>query len=126
MSRAPAPPDRPQSPAGPPLRLQDADFDAYLPERAASNAFTRPRLELKQRMLAWARSVVQRLSELGINVEVTGSDEHPSLRNGRRVDDQRVFFWRDAAARAELERLLDRKRSLASRLGDPSPHKSHA
>lgn len=110
----------------PPLHLTAADFDAYLPERAASNAFTRPRLELKQRMLAWARTVVARLGDLGVAVEATGSDEHPSVRNGRKVDCQRVFFWRDADARAHLERLIDRKRSLAARLGDPAPHKSHA
>src|SRR4051812_48483229 len=108
------------------LRLTSADFDAYLPERATSNAFTRPRLELKQRMLGWARGVVARLGEIGIPVEVTGSDEHPSLRNGRRVDCQRVFFWRDAAARGDIERLIDRKRTLAAALGDPAPHQKHA
>ena len=110
----------------PPLHLTEGDFDAYLPERATSNAFTRPRLELKQRMLAWARGVVARLEDMGIAVEATGSDEHPSVRNARRVDCQRVFFWRDAVARAELERLIDQKRTLASVLGDPSPHKNHA
>jgi hypothetical protein len=108
------------------LRLTAADFDAYLPERATSNAFTRPRLELKQRMLAWSKGVVTRLAEIDIPVEVSASDEHPSLRNGRRVDCQRVFFWRDAAARAEIERLIDRKRSLAAALGDPAPHQRHA
>ena len=36
----------------PRLLLTAGDFDAYRPERAASNAFTRPRLELKQRLLA--------------------------------------------------------------------------
>lgn len=108
------------------LRLAAADFDAYLPERATSNAYTRPRLELKQRMLGWAKGVVTRLAEIDIPVEVTGSDEHPSLRNGRRVDCQRVFFWRDAAARAEIERVLDRKRSLAEALEDPAPHQRHA
>ncbi|HEY2514169.1 MAG TPA: KOW motif-containing protein [Polyangiaceae bacterium] len=108
------------------LHLTSADFDAYLPERATSNAFTRPRLELKQRMLGWAKGVVTRLAEIEVPVEVTGSDEHPSLRNGRRVDCQRVFFWRDAAARAEIERLIDHKRSLAATLGDPAPHQRHA
>ena len=114
------------SPDADSLRLTDADFDAYLPERATSNAFTRPRLELKQRMLAWAKGVVTRLAEIGISVEVTASDEHPSLRNGRRVDCQRVFFWRDAEARAAIEQLIDSKRSLAATLGDPAPHQRHA
>jgi hypothetical protein len=110
----------------PTLRLTAADFDAYLPERATSNAYTRPRLELKQRMQAWAKGVVARLAELGVAVEVTASDEHPSLRNGRRVDYQRVFFWRDAAARADLEKLIDRKKSLSAEIGDPAPHQKHA
>jgi KOW motif len=107
------------------LRLAAADFDAYLPERATSNAFTRPRLELKQRMLAWAKGVVTRLAEIDIAVEVSGSDEHPSLRNGRRVECQRVFFWRAADARAAIERLIDAKRSLAASLGDPAPYQRH-
>jgi hypothetical protein len=113
------------SPEADPLRLSATDFDAYLPERATSNAYTRPRLELKQRMLAWAKGVVTRLAEIDIPVDVSASDEHPSLRNGRRVDCQRVFFWRDADARAEIERLLDRKRSLAAALEDPAPHQRH-
>jgi transcription antitermination factor NusG len=109
-----------------PLSLGASDFESYLPERATSNAYTRARLELKQRMLAWAKAIVSRLGELGIAVDVTGSDEHPNVRNNRRVECQRIFFWRGPEARAELERLIDRKRTLAAALGDPSPHKSHA
>jgi hypothetical protein len=108
------------------LHLTSADFDAYLPERATSNAYTEPRLALKQRMLGWARGVVGRLAELGVPVEVAASDEHPSLRNGRRVDSQRVFFCRDTAARWEIERRLDKARLLAGPLGDPAPHQRHA
>ena len=108
------------------LHLSAADFDAYLPDRATSNTYSRPRLELKQRTLAWAKGVVGRLAKLGIAVEVTGSEEHPSLRNGRRVDCQRVFFRRDAASRAELERIINHKKTLAAALRDPAPHSKHA
>jgi hypothetical protein len=108
------------------LHLTSADLDAYLPDRATSNAYTEPRLALKQRMLGWARGVVARLAELGVPVEVAASDEHPSLRNGRRVDSQRVFFCRDTAARWEIERRLDKARLLAGPLGDPAPHQRHA
>ena len=108
------------------LGLTNDDFDAYLPERATSNAFTKPRLELKQRMLAWAKGVVARLADLGVSVEVAASDDHPSLRNGRRVDYQRVLFWRDASARAQIEQLIDRKKSLSAALGDPAPYQKHA
>jgi hypothetical protein len=110
----------------PSLNLAAHDFDAYAPEKASSNAFTRPRIEVKQRALAWARGVVARLAELGIAVDVHGSDEHPSLRNKKRVDCQWVFFWRDQAARDELERLQGRGRSIAAEIDDPSPFTRHA
>ena len=109
-----------------PLNLTARDFDAYAPEKATSNAYSRPRLEVKQRALAWTRGVVARLADLGIAVDVHGSDEHPSLRNKKRVDCQWVFFWRDQAARDELDRLLDRGRSMASVIDDPSPYTRHA
>ena len=96
-----------------PLSLNARDFDAYAPEKATSNAYSRPRLEVKQRALAWARGVVARLGELGMPVDVHGSDEHPTLRNKKRVDRQWVFFSRDAEAREGLDRLLDRGRSIA-------------
>ncbi|MDI3282720.1 hypothetical protein [Polyangium sp. 15x6] len=109
-----------------PLHLTDSDFDAYAPEKATSNAYSRPRLEVKQRALAWARGVIARLADLGITVDVHGSDEHPTLRNKKRVECQWVFFWRDAAAREELERLLDAGRSISAAIDDPSPYGRHA
>lgn len=109
-----------------PLNLSARDFDAYAPEKATSNAYARPRLEVKQRALGWARGVVARLAELGIAVDVHGSDEHLSLRNKKRVDCQWVFFWRDAAAREELDRLLEQGRSISQEIDDPSPYTRHA
>ncbi len=108
------------------LALTDRDFDAYLPEKATSNAFTRPRLEVKQRALAWARAVTARLAEQGFAASVHATDEHPSLRNKRRVEAQWVFFWRDEAARDELDRLLESARSIADVIDDPSPYTRHA
>jgi len=108
------------------LALTARDFDAYLPEKAASNAFTRPRLEVKQRALSWARNVTARLAEQGFGVEVHATDEHPSHRNKRRVDAQWVFFWRDEAARNELAALLERNRPIAEVIDDPSPYTRHA
>ena len=109
-----------------PLNLSAGDFDAYRPERATSNAYSRPRIEVKQRAMAWGRRVAERLSAMGIAVDLCGSDEHPSLRNHRRVDTQWIFFWRDEKAREELDRLLDHGRSIAATLDDPSPYRRHA
>jgi hypothetical protein len=109
-----------------PLHLSVRDLDAYAPEKATSNAYSRPRMEVKQRALAWARGVVARLVDLGITVDVHGSDEHPTLRNKKRVDCQWVFLWRDATARDELDRLLDAGRSISDAIDDPSPYTRHA
>ncbi len=108
------------------LGLSANDFDAYLPERASSNAFSRPRLEFKQRALAWARGVTARLAQLGIAVDVHGSDEHPSLWNHHRVDCQWVFFWSQADERADIDALLDLRRGIAQTVRDPSPAFRHA
>jgi hypothetical protein len=108
------------------LHLSDADFDAYLSERAASNAWSRPRMELKQRALVWARSAAARLAALGIELELSASDEHPSIRNKHRVDEQWIVFARDAAARDEVERLLHASLSIARALEDPGPLARHA
>jgi hypothetical protein len=108
------------------LRLTAFDFDAYSHAKATSKAYSRPRLEVKQRALAWARRVVARLAEAGISVDVHGSDEHPSIRNRHRVDCQWVFCWRDERAREELDRLLERGRTISEELDDPSPYRRHA
>lgn len=110
----------------PSLSLTARDFDAYRAEKATSNAYSRPRLEVKQRALAWGRRVVERLSALGIAVDIHASDEHPSIRNKKRVECQWVFFWRDHEAREELDRLLDQGRSISAAIDDPSPYTRHA
>ena len=108
------------------LELTAGDFDAYLPERASSNAFSRPRLEFKQRALGWARQVVDRLQAIDIPMDVHASDEHPSVRNGHRVDCQWVFFWRSLEQRQVLDALLDQRAGIAETLRDPSPYYRHA
>lgn len=109
-----------------PLHLSVSDFDAYALEKATSKAYSRPRLEIKQRVLTWARRVVSRLAALGISVDVHGSDEHPTLRNKGRVENQWVFFSRDHAAREDLDRLLDAERKISAQIDDPSPFARHA
>ena len=65
-----------------------------------------------------------RMKLLDIHIVVTGSDENPNLRNGRRVDAQRLFFWRDMASREVLERLIDQKKTLEATLEDAAAHRS--
>ncbi|AKT35920.1 KOW motif-containing protein [Chondromyces crocatus] len=107
------------------LRLTDGDFDAYSPTKATSKAYSRPRMDIKQRALTWARGVVARLAEQGFSVDVQGSDEHPSIRNRYRVDGQWVFFWRDEKAREDLDRLLSRGRTIAAEFDEFGAVRQH-
>ena len=92
----------------------EADFDAYLPARASSNAFNRPRLEVKQKALSLTRRLHDAASAFGAALEVRASEEFPSLWNKRLVTGQWVFFWRDQDARRRLEEILDKGRTLTA------------
>src|SRR4051794_19724158 len=105
--------------------LTEADFDAYQPSRATSNSFVRPRLAVKEKVLAVGRELAERARHAGVALEVHASDERPSVWNKKSVTEQWVFLWRDRAARAELERAHgDRK--LGESLLDPTPYYRHA
>jgi hypothetical protein len=101
----------------PHLRLSAADFDAFLDRAGRGTA----RAELRARTLTWARGVVERLAELGMGVEASATHTHVSPSEGLRV-----FFWRDSGARAELERLIDHKKTLAAALAGPANDQKHA
>ena len=106
--------------------FSEADFDAYLPARATSNAFNRPRVEVKQKALALTRPLCEAANAAGFGLEMRASEETPSLWNKRSVTAQWVFFWRDQAARKRLEEILDKGRTLAATLTDPTPYFRHA
>lgn len=72
-----------------PLRLTREDFDAYLPECAGSTVTASARLLLWQRMLAWGRAVVRRLTNLDITAHLGPRDEHLAP-NGRGADAERL------------------------------------
>lgn len=106
--------------------LTDSDFDAYLPARASSNVYTRPRLEVKQKLLGLSRPLQQRAAALGLALEARASDERPSVWNKHQVTAQWLFLWRDADARRHLEAVLEQGRALAATLSDPTPFYRHA
>lgn len=88
------------------LELSDADFDAYAAERTRATAMTPPRSAVKKRLVAWMREIGERLSSEGIELEVSATDEHPSARNGHRVDAQSAFLYRNDGARETMHRVL--------------------
>jgi hypothetical protein len=93
--------------ASPRWQIADEDFDAYAEGRARATTMTAPRAAVKRRLVAWMHAVAERLADEGIDLEESASDEHPSARNGHRVDAQSVFLFRTEAptpaARDELQ-----------------------
>jgi hypothetical protein len=103
-----------------------ADFEAYSPKKWKSNVFNRERLEVKQKLLALGRELQGGLSSADESpLAVDASVEHPALWNHKQVEAQHLFFSRNEGARKELDRIIDREKSLASMIDDPTPLRNH-
>ncbi len=106
--------------------LSLADFDCYEPRKWKSNVYNRERLEVKQKLVALARSVGGSvLGADGSPLFVEASVEHPALWNHKQVDSQSVYFSRHEAARKELDGFIDRSKPMASLVDDPTPQHNH-
>ncbi len=88
------------------LELSEADFDAYAPERTRATTMTAPRSALKRKLEVWLRDICERLAAEGIAFEFSATDEHPTARNGHRVDMQQAFLSRAKEARSAMEQVL--------------------
>jgi transcription antitermination factor NusG len=53
------------------------------------------------------------------------SVEHPALWNHKQVEAQHVFFSRHAAARKEIDGIIERARAMTTMLDDPTPQRNH-
>ncbi len=103
-----------------------ADFDAYAPKKWKSNVFTRERLEVKQKLLSLGKEAAPSLIGVdGAPLSTEASAEYPALWNHKQVEAQHLFFSRNEAARKELDLILDRQKSLASLIDDPTPLRNH-
>ena len=106
--------------------FSDADFDAYLPRKALSHVYNRERLETKQKLLALGALVGGQMSGSDhAPLACEASAEHPALWNHKRVEAQHLFFSRHVEARREIEGLIDKQRTLASLIDDPTPYRKH-
>jgi transcription antitermination factor NusG len=104
----------------------EADFEAYAPKKWKSNVFTRERLEVKQKLVALGRELAASLSASdGSPLTVEPSVEYPALWNHKQVEAQHLFASRNEGARKELDAIIDREKSLASMIDDPTPLRNH-
>jgi len=103
-----------------------ADFDAYQPKKWKSNVFNRERLDVKQKLVALGRELQGvMLAPDGSPLAVEPSVEHPALWNHKQVEAQHLWFSRNEGARKELDAIIDRGKSMASMIEDPSPQRNH-
>lgn len=106
--------------------LTSADFDAYKPQKWKSNVFNRERLEVKQKLTALGRELAGvMLAPDGSPLAAEPSVEHPALWNHKQVEAQHLYFSRNEGARKELDAIIDRGKSIASMIDDPSPQRNH-
>lgn len=104
----------------------ESDFDAYAEHKWRSNAFSLERLAVKEKLVALGRELTSTATGAnGSALHSEPSTEHPALWNQKRVDAQHLFFTRARSERDELDRIIERSRSLASLIEDPSPQRSH-
>jgi hypothetical protein len=103
-----------------------ADFDAYQQKKWKSNVFNRERLEVKQKLVALGRELQSAmLAPDGSLLAAEPSVEHPALWNHKQVEAQHLYFSRNEGARKELDAIIDRGKSIASMIDDPSPQRNH-
>jgi hypothetical protein len=106
--------------------LTAADFDAFAPNKWRSNVFNRERLEVKQRLLQLGRELQGGMVGVdGSPLTLDASVEHPALWNHKQVDAQHLFFSRNEAARRELDAIIDKGKTIASLIEDPTPLRNH-
>jgi hypothetical protein len=108
------------------IGLSSGDFEAYAPSKWKSNVFNRERLEVKQKLLALGRLLQGSLEGVdGAPLALEASVEHPALWNHKQVEAQHLFFFRNEGARRELDAIIDRQKSIASMIDDPTPQRNH-
>jgi transcription antitermination factor NusG len=104
----------------------DSDFDAYQDRKWASNAFNLERLQVRQKLDSLGKQLAPSMrADDGSLLACQTSAEHPAVWNQRRVACQHLFFSRNQEAQRELEQIINRSRSIASLIEDPSPLRKH-
>lgn len=103
-----------------------ADFEAYQPKKWSSNAYTLARRKAKDKLLALGHAVSKRIKDQLGGRELHGSDEAPTVANGKKVEAQWAFFMRDGSTRSKLKPLLGGTDLSSGNLFDIALHQQHA
>lgn len=102
-----------------------ADFDAFAQNKWCSHAFNRARLEVKLKLNALGKELVQVLSPKLEGEQSKVTEERPSIFNQHQVKHLTLYFIRSEKERNLLEGILDRSKSVAEMVNDPALHHKH-
>jgi len=105
--------------------FEEADFDAFRPEKWISNLFNRERMLITQKLSALGSGLKEGLGPELAELEPGTSDDRPCFRNQNRVDHQLLFFLRTAEQRRRVGPIIDRKRPMVLMTSDPAVHQQH-
>ncbi len=104
--------------------FHDSDFDAYAPNKWASNVFNLERLRVKEKLESLAQALCETIEfDPPLSWEV--SSEHPALWNNHEVRSQDLYFLRSEDDRRRLFPHVSKRRNLGSLLQEPSPYLEH-
>jgi hypothetical protein len=101
------------------------DFAIYVPEKWTSNVFNLQRMQVKQKLDALGAALAEHVTPWDLDLEHETSSERPSIWNQKKVQDQWLYFFRNARAQKELQTILDRERTIAQNVDDPAHHHRH-
>ena len=107
------------------LGFEASDFDAYEPKKWSSNAYTLARRTAKDKVLSVATTVLSELASHLEGLELFGSDEAPTIANGRKVEAQWAFFIRTSNDRNILKPRLQKTDLGAASLFDIALQNQH-
>ena len=105
--------------------LNQENFDAYTEEKWSSMVHNLTRMKAKETLtkLIDATRDKYQLSYTGL---VTGSsDEIPNITNGKSVEEQWFYWYRDKSQRDSLNKILDRLELSSATVFQTSPQDKH-
>jgi len=108
------------------LGFDAADFDAFLPKKQGSNAFTLERRRAKDKLLTIARRAMEIHESAVMGWDLESSEDAPSIQNGRKVRALAAFFVRPVAARSGLKALNSTNLGAGAGLFEIALHQQHA
>jgi len=103
-----------------------ADYDAFLPKKQGSNAFTLERRRVKEKLQTVARRLGECAPEAVRGLDLETSEDAPSVMNARKVKAVSAYFVRPSATRAGLKALLATDLGAGAHLFEIAVHQQHA